>query len=109
MSVSRDTIDFYFNMDPTSNKSGVGVAPGVEIQTGDNEDYFAVINGTIANTKWELPNYIVGEIEGIEIYLYPDSLTGTYNQLNFVRININGNFRKWYCRFFLSFRKRAER
>jgi len=28
MSVSRDMVDFYFNMDPASNKSGVGVAPG---------------------------------------------------------------------------------
>jgi len=90
MSVSRDIVDFYFNMDPASNKSGVGVATGVEIWTGDNEDYFAVLNGVMTNTKWELPNNTVGEIEGVEIYLYPDSLTGTYNQLNFVRIDVNG-------------------
>lgn len=88
--IKRDIVDLYFNMDPTNNKSGVGVAVGTEIRTGDNEDYFTVINGVMTNTKWELSNDMVAEIEGIEIYLYPDAQNNVYNQLDFVRIEVNG-------------------
>ena len=88
--IKRDIIDLYFNMDPTSNTSGTGVSVDAEIWTGDNEDYFAAVNGTMTNTKWELPNDMVGEIEGIEIYLYPDIQDAVYNQLEFIRIEVNG-------------------
>jgi len=88
--IKRDIVDLYFNMDPASNNSGVGIIAGAEIWTGDNEDYFAVINGVMTNTKWELPNDMVAEIEGIEIYLYPDIQNNVYNQLDYVRIEVNG-------------------